>query len=495
MPTALRPQARGARHVASEPSPRVLSDDGSGQPVDLLIAGATLVATVDAAAREIPGGWVSVRNGLVEAVGEPGHEPPSRRRISANGCLVTPGLINTHHHMWQNLTRSYRPMTSTDFLGWLDVLYPIWARLTAEDVYLSTRVAMAELAAGGCTTTADHLYLQRPGTESLLDAQVLAAGEAGIRLHATRGSVDRGRSDGSPMPDDMLEDRDDMLEDRDDVLADCARVVSRHHDRSPTSFLRVALGPHSVFGATNALMTSVAELAEQLDVRLHTHLSGDLADEAYCLNLHGCRPVDWFESVGYLSARTWVAHALFPDTGEVQRLGAAGVGIAHCATAGLLMGVGVAPVVDLLAAGAPVGVGVDGSSNSDSSSMWLESRTVLLAQRFRSGPAAFDARDVLTMATRHGAACLGRTGEIGELSPGANADIVLWPVEGLAWAGAVSDPVEAWLRCGPSAPRHVLVGGQPVITDGSSHSEDLGQVLRRHEAAARRLQSSSSAVP
>lgn len=473
--------------MASEPTPGASSPVGSDEPADLLIAGGTLVATVDASDREIPGGWVSVRDGLVEAVGGPGREPSSRRRISASGCLVTPGLINTHHHMWQNLTRSYRPMTSTDFLGWLDVLYPIWARVTAEDVYLSTRVAMAELAAGGCTTTADHLYLQRPGTESLLDAQVLAAGEAGIRLHATRGSVDRGRSDGSPMPDDMLEDRDD-------VLADCARVIDRHHDRSPASRLRIALGPHSVFGATNALMTGVAELADQLDVRLHTHLSRDQADEAYCQDLHGCRPVDWFESVGYLSARTWVAHALFPNPAEVQRLGAAGVGIAHCATAALLMGVGIAPVVDLLAAGAPVGVGVDGSSNSDSSSMWLESRMVLLAQRFRSGPAAFNAKDVLAMATRNGAACLGRAGEIGELSPGANADIAVWPVEGLAWAGAVSDPVEAWLRCGPSAPRHVVVGGKPVITDGAPHSEDLDQVLGQHELAARRLQSSPRGV-
>jgi cytosine/adenosine deaminase-related metal-dependent hydrolase len=281
---------------------------------------------------------------------------------------------------------------------------------------------------------------------------------------------------------------DHMLEDVDDVLADCVRVVGRYHDRSPRSALRIALGPHSVFGATNRLMTSVAELAETLDVRLHTHLSGDTADEDYCLALHGLRPVDWFESVGYLSPRTWVAHALFPSPDEVARLGAAGVGVAHCATAALLMGVGIAPVTDLLAAGSPVGIGVDGSSNSDSASIWLETRMALIAQRFRAGPAAFAARDALAMATRHGAACLGRTGEIGELSPGANADLAVWPVEGLAWSGAVSDPVEAWLRCGPSAPRHVLVGGRPVVSDGVLLG-DLDDVLVRHGAAARRLQS------
>lgn len=449
-------------------------------PVDLLVSGATLVATVDHAGTEIAGGWVAVRDGLVDSVGGPGHEPPALQRIDASGCLVTPGLVNTHQHMWQNLTRSFAPMTKTGFLGWLDVLYPIWAQVGAEDVYLATRVAMAELAASGCTTTADHLYLQRPGTESLIDAQVVAAGESGLRLHATRGSVDRGRRDGSPMPDDMLEDVDD-------VLADCVRVVGRYHDRSHRSRLQVALGPHSVFGATNRLMSSVAELAESLDVRLHTHVSGDTADEDYCLALHGMRPVDWFESVGYLSDRTWVAHALFPSPDEVVRLGAAGVGVAHCATAALLMGVGIAPVTDLLAAGSPVGIGVDGSSNSDSASMWLEARMVMVAQRFRAGPDAFAARDALAMATRYGAACLGRQGEIGELSPGANADLAIWPVEGLAWSGAVSDPVEAWLRCGPSPPRHVLVGGEPVVADGAL-SQDLGDVLARHRAAARRLQ-------
>ncbi len=452
------------------------------EEVDLVIAGASLVATVDAAGTEIAGGWVSVRDGLIEAVGGPGDEPTARRRIDAAGCLVTPGLINTHGHMWQNLTRSFAPMTATDFLGWLGVLYPIWAQVTDEDVYLSTRVAMAELALGGCSTTADHLYLQRPGTPSLFDAQMVAAQESGLRMHATRGSVNRGQRHGSPMPDEMLEDRDD-------VLADCVRVVARYHDRSATSSLQVALGPHSVFGATNDLMSSVAELAEQLDVRLHTHLSGDREDEPYCLQLHGMRPVDWLESVGYLSSRTWVAHALFPNADEVARLGAAGVGVAHCATPTLLMGVGLAPVAELLDAGVPVGIGVDGSSNSDAASMWLEARMVLVANRFRSGPAAFNARRVLEMATRNGAACLGRTGELGELSPGANADIAVWPVEGLQWSGAVSDPVEAWLRCGPSAPKHLVVGGESRVTDGRLVMDDLPDLLRRHSTAARRLQS------
>jgi cytosine/adenosine deaminase-related metal-dependent hydrolase len=252
--------------------------------------------------------------------------------------------------------------------------------------------------------------------------------------------------------------------------------------------VQVALGPHSVFGATNTLMQRTAALAEQLDVRLHTHLSGDRVDDDYCLNLHGLRPIEWFESVGWSSARTWVAHCFFPNEGEIARLAANGVSVAHCATAGLLMGVGIAPVAELRRAGVAVGIGVDGSSNSDSSSIWLEARMAMLANRFRSGPARFSARDALHLATRGGARCLGRDGEIGVLAVGANADLCIWPLDGVSFAGAVSDPIEAWLRCGPSAPRHVFVAGKPIVEDGRLVDRDMSDVLRKHERAARRLQ-------
>ncbi|GAA1804550.1 8-oxoguanine deaminase [Luedemannella flava] len=450
-------------------------------PVDLLIAGATLVATMDDARREIPGGWVAVRDGRIDAVGPAGTEPAARERLDAAGCLVTPGLINTHHHLWQNLTRAYRPMTTTDFLGWLGALYPLWSTVTEDDIYLSTRVGLAELALGGATTTSDHLYLQPPGRESLVEVSILAAREAGLRFHATRGCVDRGQRDGSPMPDHMLEDVDA-------VLADSDRLIGAYHDRAADAMTRIALGPHSVFGATAGLMRASAELADARDVRLHTHLSGDAADEPYCVALHGCRPVEWFESLGWAQPRTWVAHCFFPDAAEIARLGAAGVGVAHCATPGLLMGVGIAPVVDLRAADVPVGLGVDGSANSDMASMWHETRMAMIAARARSGPAAFGARDALELATRGGAACLGRTGEIGELTPGANADVCVWPVTGLPWAGAVSDPIDAWLRCGPGAPREVLVGGRPVVRAGHLVVDDIEEILRRHTAAARRIQ-------
>jgi cytosine/adenosine deaminase-related metal-dependent hydrolase len=457
----------------------------SAMPVDVIadvvVGGATLVATVDDDRREVQGGWVSVSNGRITAVGGPGTEPSARHRIDATGCLVTPGLVNAHHHLWQNLTRSYAPMTTTDFLGWLGALYPLWATIDEEAAYLSARVGLAELALGGCTTSSDHLYLQPPDQPSLIDAEIRAAEESGLRFHATRGAVDRGARDGSPMPDRLVESVDD-------VLADCERLVAKHHQRGPDARVQVALGPHSVFGATSELMRSVAELATTLDVRLHTHLSGDAVDDAYCQELHGCRPVEWFESLGWASDRTWVAHCFFPSDAEIVRLGAAKVGVAHCATAGLLMGVGVAPVNRLRAAGCPVGLGVDGSSNSDSGSMWLEARMAMIANRSRWGPASFAARDALELATRGGAACLGRSGEIGVIAPGANGDIAVWPLTGVPWAGAVSDPIDAWLRCGPSAPRHVLVGGRPVVTDGRLLAIDIDDILVRHESCARRMQ-------
>ena len=457
-----------------------MSDPAVGT-ADLVVTGAELVVTMDDERHELSRGWVAVTAGRISGVGAAGSEPPAARRLTAEGCLITPGLINTHGHFWQNLTRSYAPMTRTDFLGWLAALYPLWSRIDEEAAYVSARVALAELALGGCTTSSDHLYLQPPDEPSLLDAEIRAARASGLRLHATRGAVDRGQRHGSPMPDRLLETVPA-------VLADTARLVAEHHGREPGAMVQIALGPHSVFAATTELMVSAAGLAADLGIRIHTHLSGDLADEAYCLDLHGCRPVEWFESVGWASPRTWVAHCFFPDDDEIRRLGAAGVGVAHCATPGLLMGVGVAPVRKLRAAGVPVGIGIDGSSNSDSASMWLEARTVLLANRLVSGPHGFGARDVLEMATRDGAACLGRTGEIGQLSVGAQADLAVWPITGLAWAGATSDLVEAWLRCGPSGPRDVLVGGNLVVRDGVLQQPDLPDVLERHARAAARMQ-------
>jgi len=448
--------------------------------VDLLVGGAALVATMDDQRREVAGGWVGITDGIVTAVGS-GPEPAAGRRIDASGCLVTPGLVNTHHHMWQNLTRAYTPMTSETFLGWLGALYPLWEQLDEEAVASSTWMAMAELAASGCTTTSDHLYLQPQRCGSFFEAQVEAAMTTGMRFTACRGSVDRSQRDGALPPDSIAQATDD-------ILADSERVIAKYHDPSPTSKLRVALAPHSLHAASNELMIGSAELAARTGVRLHTHIAADPTDDDVALERFGCRPIEWLESVGWVTDRTWVAHCIFPSEAEIARLGAAGVGVAHCATACLLMGIGIGPMIDLSAAGSPVGLGVDGSSNSDSSSMWLEARMALLANRFRGGPAAIGARGILEMATIGGAACLGRAGEIGVLAPGACGDLAVWPLDDLAHAGAVSDPIEAWLRCGPTAPRHVVVGGESLVDGGVLVAPSLDARLRDHRRIATRLQ-------
>jgi len=384
--------------------------------------------------------------------------------------------------MWQNLTRAYRPMTGEAFLGWLGALYPLWERLDEEAIGSSTWVALAELVTSGCTTTSDHLYLQRAGCGSFFDAQVAAALDVGVRFTACRGSVDRTQRHGAVPPDSYGQDLDD-------ILADCERVVARYHDPAPLSYLRVALAPHSLHAASRQLMESTAVLAERLDVRLHTHLAADRSDDDAAQAAFGCTPVEWFESVGWATQRSWVAHCVFPSPAEIARLGHAGVGVAHCATALLLMGVGITPVPELRAAGCPVGLGVDGSSNSDAGSMWLEARTALLAGRSRAGPAAMGARDILDLATTGGAACLGRQGEVGVLAPGAAGDVAVWPLDDLAHAGAISDPIEAWLRCGPTAPRHVLVGGRQLVDNGELLLAGVEDRLRTHRKLAERIQS------
>jgi cytosine/adenosine deaminase-related metal-dependent hydrolase len=450
--------------------------------VDLLVDGALLVATCDEQRRELPGGWVAIDGGLVVAVGA-GDEahPPARRTLRADGCLVTPGLVNTHHHIYQNLTRSFRPSTSSNLFGWLRTLYPLWAGLDEEAAYLSAWIGLAELALGGCTTSMDHLYVHPAGGGDLISAEIAAAAELGVRFHPTRGSMSLSEKDGGLPPDSVVQDDDE-------ILADSERLVGLHHDRSPDAMVRIALAPCSPFSVTPELMRRTAELAERLDVRLHTHLAEDVDEDEYCLEVFGCRPVEHFEAVGWGSDRSWVAHCVHPSAEEIERLGRWGTGVAHCPSSNLLLGAGLAPVHELRAAGVPVGIGCDGSSSTDSASLWMESRNALLLGRLRQGPDAMQARDVLEMATLDSAACLGRTGEIGVLAPGACGDLVAWPLEGVAFAGALSDPIEAWLRCGPVAARHTVVAGRPVVEHGLLVHPEVEDRLSRHAGVAARLQ-------
>jgi 8-oxoguanine deaminase len=456
---------------------------GMHDDADLLVTGAKLVATCDGERRELPGGWVAITGGLISGVGRSADPPPAAgQTLDASGCLVTPGLVNTHHHMYQNLTRSYAPAINGSLFSWLSILYPLWAGIDEEAAYLSAWVGLAELALGGCTTTTDHLYVAPRGGGDVWSAEIAAARELGMRFHPTRGSMTLSVKDGGLPPDSVVQDDDE-------VLADSERLVKLHHDPSHGAMVRVALAPCSPFSVSPELMRRTAELAEKLDVRLHTHLAEDPDEDTFCVEKFGRRPVDQFAEVGWLGSRAWVAHCIYPSGEEVTRLGAAGVGVAHCPSSNMLIGGGgFAPVRDLRAAGAPVGLGCDGSASVDCASLWMESRAALLLGRQRLGPTGMTAREVLDIATRGGAACLGRTGEIGELTVGAAGDVVCWPQEGVRYAGALSDPVEAWLRCGPVSARHTVVAGRVLVRDGIAAFAGTEEKLRLHRAAAERIQ-------
>jgi cytosine/adenosine deaminase-related metal-dependent hydrolase len=461
--------------AASTPSERV----------DLLVTGAELVVTMDDARRELAGGWVACRDGFVVAVGGSDAPPPAERTLRADGCLVTPGLINTHHHIYQNLTRAYRPATAASLFDWLTILYPLWARLDEESSYLSAWVGLAELALGGCTTSTDHLYVHPAGGGDVLTAEIAAARELGVRFHPTRGSMSRSQKDGGLPPDSVVQDDDT-------ILAASEEAVARHHDPAPGAMVRIALAPCSPFSVTPSLMRRTAELAERLDVRLHTHLAEDPDEDTYCLETYGCRPIEHFADCGWGTDRAWVAHCIYPNPDEIARMAAWGTGVAHCPSSNMMIGGGgIAPVVDYRTAGVAVGLGCDGSASTDAASLWLESRGALLLARQRGGPTSFTARDALELGTLGSAACLGRQGELGVLAPGAVADLVAWKLDGLAFAGALSDPVEAWLRCAPVAAHHTVVAGRPVVESGALHAPAaaaLPDILRRHRTAAARMQ-------
>jgi cytosine/adenosine deaminase-related metal-dependent hydrolase len=449
---------------------------------DLLVRNALLVATVDAARRELPGGWVAITNGLISGVGSSLDVPPvAAEVIDASNCLVTPGLINTHHHLYQNLTRAYPPMTNAPLFGWLQTLYPLWRAIDEEAVHVSAWVGLAELALSGCTTSTDHLYLHPHGAGDLLTAEIDAAKDLGMRFHPTRGSMSLSVKDGGLPPDDVVQDDDD-------ILRLSAEAVAKHHDRAHGAMVRIALAPCSPFSVTEQLMVRSAELAEQLDVRLHTHFAENSEDDAFSIATFGCRPMEYLERTGWCTSRTWVAHCVMPNEDEVKRLGAAGVGAAHCPSSNLILASGISPVVDLRAAGVHVGLGVDGSSSADSASLWLEARQAMLLAKLKSGAHAGTARMVLEVATIGGAGCLGRIGEIGEISVGAVGDLAIWQLTGPAFAGALADPIEAWLRCGPLSARDTIVNGTAVVRNKELVSTKVDNMLGTHATISRRIQ-------
>ncbi|GBD56829.1 8-oxoguanine deaminase [Gluconobacter wancherniae] len=445
--------------------------------VDLLIRNAYIYVDRD---WEIADGWIAIEGGRIHAIGSHAEEPPpSVKTISAHGQLITPGLINAHHHMYQNLTRAYAPVTNGTLFEWLTGLYPLWAELNEDSVYLSTFIAMVELLMGGCTTSMDHMYVHpKP---FLIDAQFKAAQEIGFRFHATRGSMTRSVKDGGLPPVSVVQDEETILEDSE-------RLVAKFHDASAGSMGRVALAPCSLFSVSERIMTESARMSEKHELRLHTHLAEDPDEDTYCAEIYGCTPTEYFERVGWANHRSWVAHYIYPSKDEIDRLAHAGVCTAQCPCSNMMIGGGSADAMDMRRRGMKVGLGCDGSASTDHASMWLETRMALLLGRYRNGPHGMTARDALDMATRGGAACLGWEDEIGHLRPGACADLVVWKMSEIALAGALSDPIEAWLRCAPAIAGTTIVNGRILVEEGVPLIANLGDILKEHSQHARRIQ-------
>ncbi|WP_127784360.1 8-oxoguanine deaminase [Rhodococcus sp. X156] len=428
---------------------------------------------------ELSNAWLAVTSGRVAAVGEAGTEPAAEQVVSVGGRTVTPGLVNTHHHMYQNLTRSYGPVVNGSLFDWLTGLYPIWAGLDEEAVYVSTYVGIAELLLGGCTTSTDHLYVHpRP---NLVDAQIRAARDIGFRFYPTRGSMSLSVKDGGLPPDSVTQDTDT-------IMADSQRLIDAYHDPAPGAMTRIALAPCSPFSVDDTLMRQTAELSERTGVRMHTHLAEDVDEHTFCLERYGRTPVEHFEDVGWAGDRSWVAHCIYPSADEIQRLANAGVGVAHCPSSNMLIGSGTAGVAAMRRAGVPVGLGCDGSASTDHASLWLEARTALLLGRFAGGPTAMTARDALEIATVGSARCLGWEDELGKLVPGSVADLVAWHMDPVSLAGAHSDPVEALLRCGPARAWTTVVNGRILVDSGQLVLPGLADALTDHRRIATRLQ-------
>ena len=454
----------------------------------LLIHNADMVATMDDQRRELPSASLLVRGAVIDAIG-PAEQLPAQADevIDARGHVVIPGLVNTHHHMSQSLTRAIPAAQNAELFGWLKTLYPIWAGLTPEMARISTQVAMAELLLSGCTTSADHMYIFPNGVR--LDDSIEAAAQIGMRFHAARGSMSVGESAGGLPPDDLVE-REDA------ILADTQRLIETYHDAGRYAMLHVVAAPCSPFSVSRDLMRESAVLARALGTRLHTHLAENDHDVAYSREKFGMTPAEYAESLGWVGDDVWHAHCVKLDAAGIARFAATGTGVAHCPCSNMRLASGIAPLRRMLNAGVPVGLGVDGSASNDNGHMLGEARqAMLLARVGRSleafgcdhGPAEMTARHMLEVATRGGARVLGRD-DIGHLSVGMAADLALFDIRSLGFAGgAVHDPVGALLLCAPATAAYTVVNGRVVVREGQLATLDLGPLLERHNRLAGQL--------
>ncbi|HEX6197382.1 MAG TPA: 8-oxoguanine deaminase [Jiangellaceae bacterium] len=443
----------------------------------LVVENAT-VATVDLNGTEYGTGHVVIEGERIVAVGPgPAPDDDTAVRIDGTGCLVTPGLVNTHHHFYQWLTRGL--VQDGILFDWLVGLYPIWSRLDEDSVYAGARGSIASLLLSGCTTAMDHHYVFPRDGGDPLSAEIRAATELGLRFHATRGSMDLGESSGGLPPDSIVESIDE-------ILAASAAAVESYHDPSPASMLQVALAPCSPFSVTGDLLRESASLARQLSVRLHTHGAETVEEETYCRERFGVGPMEYLDGLGWLGQDVWLAHCVHLSEADIGRMASSGTAVAHCPSSNARLGAGIAPVPELLASGVPVGLGVDGTASNEDGRLGSELRATLLFARARSGPGALTARDVLRIGTIDGARVLGRDAELGSLEAGKLADVAVWRIDGLAHS-SIQDKVAALVMGSLPPLKLLLVNGRTVVEDGELQTGDTTRIAQDAEREARRL--------
>ncbi len=450
----------------------------------LLIEGCA-IATMDGTRHSSPGaeyraGHIVVEDGRITAVAEGRYDgPPADSVVDGSGCLATPGLINTHHHLYQWLTQGMAQQSV--LFDWLTELYPVWARIDAEQVHAAATAGLAWLALSGCSTSTDHHYVFPASRRGVLEAEIAAAAAVGVRFHPCRGSMDLGRSDGGLPPDEIVEDTDAALAATEDA-------IRRYHDPSPGAMLRIAVGPCSPFTVTADLMREAAALARRTGTRLHTHLAETREEDAYCRQTMGRTPAEYMDDLGWLGDDVWFAHCVHLDETAAKRLAVTGTAVAHCPSSNARLGSGIAPVRQFLRAGVAVGLGVDGPASSEATTVAGELRQALFAARLRGedGPGALSARQALWLGTRGGARCLGRDDELGALRPGMLADIALWRLDALGH-DAISDPVAALVFGAPAPLELLLVNGVPVVERGELRTTEVAAATRDVRAARKRL--------
>jgi 8-oxoguanine deaminase len=427
---------------------------------------------------------IVVQGGRIVELVAAGRSPatPEVKAFDAGQHVVLPGLINTHHHFYQTLTRAVPAALDRELFPWLQALYPIWARLTPEALDLGMTLAMAELVLSGCTMTTDHHYVFPAGLEDGIDIEVAAAKRLGLRVLLTRGSMNLSQRDGGLPPDSVVQDEDT-------ILADSERVVARYHDAGEGAMIQIALAPCSPFSVTTSLMRSTADLAKRLNVRMHTHLAETEDENRFCQELYKCRPLDYLEDCGWLNDRVWLAHGIHFDADEIKRLARAGTTISHCPCSNQTLASGTCPVCAMEDAGVRVGIGVDGSASNDASNLMQEVRAAFLLQRSRYGVTKVSHLDALRWATKGSAACVGRT-DIGEIVLGAMADLALFKLDELRFSGS-GDPLAALVLCGAHRADRVMIGGRWAVENGQISGRDVGDLISRHSAAARKLQAGS----